>query len=304
MTTTKTTAHSSGEQVPIVDFYQDDDSWPTAELVHSERLVERSQLHDWRIHPHRHSKLTQFFFVQEGSGSARIDSIVYDISAPCVLVIPERCVHEFEWAKDSAGFVLSITSMVVNDLARKIRDHGNVFAKHGITAANEDSAYVEMLFAGIQREYDQNLALQELTLNYLIGLLALWLVRRTAPRSGSNAQPSRAGLHFARFRTLVDQHHKSHWALSKYANAMGITPSHLNTVCRKISNKSALEAVHERLLLAARRNLVYTEKTIAGVSHSLGFADPSYFTRFFKKHTGLAPGQFRRQSGTTTASNS
>ena len=97
---------------------------------------------------------------------------------------------------------------------------------------------------------------------------------------------------------LVDAHHKSSWNVADYADALGITPSHLNAVCRRTAGKPALSIVHARLLLAARRELVYTEKNIAGIAHHLGFADPSYFTRFFKRETGMTPGAFRRRSGT------
>lgn len=290
--------------IPVVDFYDDVETWPTSELIHCEPLAERSQRHDWRIHPHRHSQLTQLFFLQKGRGTARIDSIAYDLEAPCVLVIPERCVHEFTWAKNSAGFVLSITSLVNTELMRQLGEHGNVFATHAVVDASEDPAYVEMLFTSIQREYAGALALQELSLDYLIKLLAVWLARCTATESRSDTQSSRAGQHLKRFRKLVDEHHKSHWPVSKYGNAIGITPSHLNAICQQSAGQSALEIVHERLLLAARRDLVYTEKTIAGVSHKLGFADPSYFTRFFKRHTGLPPSQFRRQSGTHSSGSS
>ena len=53
-----------------------------------------------------------------------------------------------------------------------------------------------------------------------------------------------------------------------------------------------------RLLLAARRQLIYTERNVAEIAYHLGFSDPSYFTRFFKRATSLTPAEFRRRSGT------
>ena len=103
------------------------------------------------------------------------------------------------------------------------------------------------------------------------------------------------------FIKLVDKHYKSLWSMSDYSNVLGITPSHLNSICQKLVAKSALEIVHERLVLAARRELAYTERNIAGVAHHLGFTDPSYFTRFFKRETSMTPGEFRKRSGTLEA---
>jgi AraC family 4-hydroxyphenylacetate 3-monooxygenase operon regulatory protein len=53
--------------------------------------------------------------------------------------------------------------------------------------------------------------------------------------------------------------------------------------------------VHERALSEARRLLRFTQIPVAELSYQLGFADPAYFSRFFKQRTGLPPGEFRRQ---------
>jgi len=87
-------------------------------------------------------------------------------------------------------------------------------------------------------------------------------------------------------------------SVAGYADALGITPSHLNAICQRVSGKSTLDLIHARMVLAARRELAYTERNISSVAHDLGFADPSYFTRFFKRETGMTPGDFRHQSGT------
>ena len=59
---------------------------------------------------------------------------------------------------------------------------------------------------------------------------------------------------------------------------------------------STLELIHERLLLEARRNLAYSTRSVAAVSHALGFVDPAYFTRFFKQRAGLSPRAFRARA--------
>ena len=52
--------------------------------------------------------------------------------------------------------------------------------------------------------------------------------------------------------------------------------------------------IHQRLLLEAKRNLVYTAMTIQQVSDSLGFSEPAYFSRFFKRYAGVSPRAFRQ----------
>jgi AraC family transcriptional regulator, transcriptional activator of pobA len=56
---------------------------------------------------------------------------------------------------------------------------------------------------------------------------------------------------------------------------------------------SALGAIHERLLLEAKRDLAYAQLSVKEIALTLGFADAAYFTRFFTRHTGLSPRRFR-----------
>lgn len=66
-----------------------------------------------------------------------------------------------------------------------------------------------------------------------------------------------------------------------------------------LANRSALQLLHERLLLEAKRQLTYTNMTIGQVADLLGFSEPAYFTRFFKRLTGLSPRDFRLRQGET-----
>lgn len=288
---------------PAVDFYGDTSAWPMSELVHCEKLVERSALHDWRIRPHRHNNLTQLFLVLDGSASARLDTVWQDVTAPCLIIVPERAVHEFKWAKASDGFVLSIHANLISALAQRVEALGAVFRDIAVVDEPLSLQFVSELFAEIHAESVGNRTLKDVSLDCLVRLLAIWLVRNSARQATTTTLPGRAGRHYARFVKLVDEKHKLHWSVAEYARALGITPSHLNAICKQMANKSTLAAIHERLVLAARRELAYTESNIAGVAHHLGFADPSYFTRFFKRETGMSPGEYRRRSGTFNVGN-
>lgn len=293
--------HDRSTQVPAVDFYGDTSAWPMSELVHSEPLVERSELHDWKIRPHRHSDLTQLFLVLDGNGRARFDSIWHDLAAPCLLIVPKRVVHEFEWECASGGYVLSIRSSLVESLARQMKPIGHAFQYARVVNIVESLSFIRELFIEIHAECVDQRPLRDASLENLIRVLAIWLTRNSETESAAVLPIDRGNQHLARFTRLVDEQHKAHWTVAEYTNAIGITASHLNATCRKLADKSALEVIHARLLLAARRQLVYTERNIAGIAHYLGFADPSYFTRFFKRETGMTPGEYRKRSGTFEA---
>lgn len=286
--------------VPTVDFYGDAAEWSTSTLLHSEPLMERSRLHAWRIKPHRHSRVAQLFWLSHGTGGARFDGERYELAAPCVVVVPEQCVHEFEWEHDCDGFALSVESALVRDLRRQIGVAGAVLARPGVLEAGADQGYVDVLFSRIQDEYVGARPLKEMLLESLVKALAIWVARCSAPARRSES-PSRAAFHYERFTNLLERHHRAAWNVARYAEELTITAAHLNAICRQMSGKSALRLIHERVLLAARRELAYTDKSIADIASSLGFAEPSYFTRFFKGKMRQTPKEFRRFSGTSTA---
>ena len=83
--------------------------------------------------------------------------------------------------------------------------------------------------------------------------------------------------------------------LSDYADLMFISPKHLNSLCKKGLNKTVTNLIHERNLIEAKRLLLFTDNSVAEIAFELGFADKSYFMKFFKKHTKLTADMFRKQ---------
>lgn len=96
-----------------------------------------------------------------------------------------------------------------------------------------------------------------------------------------------------RFRELVERDMRRNHSIAAYARALAITPGHLSTLCRRHLGRSAKQVLQERLTLEARRLLLYSDETAESIGYSLGFDDPSYFSRFFRAATGRSPSEFR-----------
>ena len=71
--------------------------------------------------------------------------------------------------------------------------------------------------------------------------------------------------------------------------------SELNRLCRRLTGCTAFELIQQRLVLEARRRLVYAGSSVSAIAAELGFKDPAYFSRFFRRHGGLSPNEFRRR---------
>ena len=111
----------------------------------------------------------------------------------------------------------------------------------------------------------------------------------------ANIQQSPAQLLLVReFETLVDKHYATKHHPKDYAPLLNITPNHLNEVCKNTIGKTAGELIRERILLEAKRLLLFSNQSIAEVAYSLQFEDNAYFSRFFKKYTAQTPDSFRK----------
>ena len=110
----------------------------------------------------------------------------------------------------------------------------------------------------------------------------------------ANARSGRQQALFTRFLMLVEAHFLQHWPLDQYASRLGLSTTRLNRLVRAESDRPALELVHERLTREACRRLVYIAAPVASLAGELGFEDPAYFSRFFKRRMGMSPHRWRQ----------
>jgi len=96
-----------------------------------------------------------------------------------------------------------------------------------------------------------------------------------------------------KFRQLVERKAAARHDLGEYAAELGLSAAHLTRLCRRHLGITAKEVVQERLEVAARRLLLFSDRSSAQIANVLGFADASYFTRFFRRRAGVTPARFR-----------
>ena len=122
----------------------------------------------------------------------------------------------------------------------------------------------------------------------LLVLLNRWYTKRHGQALG---RPPNATVE--RFQKLVDRDHARRHRVADYASELGVSPGHLNALCRATLRQSASHVVRQRLTLEARRLLAHSDLPAAQVAFRLGFDDPAYFARFFRREAGAPPTAFR-----------
>jgi AraC family transcriptional activator of pobA len=163
-------------------------------------------------------------------------------------------------------------------------------------AVDADSlARIRTLFGTILDEYIRDRVCRNTAISGSV-LVLLSEVARLRDRSLSEDVSADLGgkALYRQFKSLVEAHFRDRWAMADYAAALATTERSLRRLCLGLAGQAPGRIVARRVLLEAKRNLLYTEKTVAEVGYDLGFEDPAYFTRFFARNEGETPATFRR----------
>ena len=279
------------------NLYGENRTAPFSDLLHIEKISARGPLYGWDFRPHQHHRLHQFFYILKGSGCAVFNKTNYEITSNMFIGIPPMIIHGFQFQPNTEGWVLSVPRTYLN----KALENNFIFLQHFnrlIIYPSEDlhsQQEIQRLFKSLESEFNEKLPGYELALPSLATLLFTKMARLLpAERSQPDGPTSQKQLLLATFQNLLDKKFKERPSIKHYASMLGITPTHLNRICRTTTNKSAIELLHERTLLEAQKILIYTSMTIAEISYELGFCDPAHFSKFFKQKTSQKPSHFRK----------
>lgn len=284
--------------IPVFSLYGEHAAFDEAEFVHIEDIRARSERYDWLIKPHQHRGLFQMIFLLKGRANVHADGRPLEIAAPCAISIPPTVVHGFRFEPDTDGFVLTIAEAMLRSWR-----HGRIlvdalFAEPLVidfAGMPGGAERIDGLLAQIVAELRDSQPGRALMSEWLVGSVLMMVARQLTSATQANAASAQLRDAFNRFRVLVEQHYLEHWNVARYARAMRMTEGRLNRLCRAVAGKSAFDVIQDRLLIEAKRRLIYIAAPVSLLSYELGFEDPAYFSRYFKKRAGVTPSVFRRR---------
>jgi len=237
---------------------------------------------------HRHQYF-ELVFIENGGGVQWIDFFKMDLKeCSCYLILPQQ-IHLLERSPNTRGTVIQFGEEMIKDASLlsqlKILGEPILFEQSSsafkimqqfialgqLTLSPQQAAY-----KGKVEGFLQHLCLHLLTQNKkdLAAIDSLYL----------------------RFITLVEQHFTAWHTVAEYTKALGVTENKLGKVIREYRDQTPLQLIHQRLLIEAKRLLLFEHKSIKEVAYDLGFSYPSNFTAFVKNKTGVSPSVLKEQN--------
>ncbi|MFK4047825.1 helix-turn-helix domain-containing protein [Roseomonas mucosa] len=267
-------------------------------FLNCERISDRSHIHGWRVDEHYHEGLAQLFVFQEGRVEGRIDYAQCSIDGPAVAWMPALCNHSFVYPADMNGWVITVPTTNISRLvAQKPWLKGCTSlpllvrgAEHAALLADA-LGWARRIEAEQARHSEESYAVLE-----ALFFLALVTLHRAQATEGGQVGPmaGRKQDLLVRFQALLDQKPDATRSVVEYARMLAVTPTHLSRCIRASTGRTAGELIHDRVMLEAKRQLVFTDRSVADIAYNLGFSSPSYFSRFFgSRMDGETPRDFR-----------
>lgn len=263
-------------------------------FLHVETVMDRKTLHFGQVAPHKHPLMGQVTYWYKGGGRYRIEDRTWNFSAPTIGFVPSNIIHGFEVDDQSDAIVVSISDDTLKALAPQVGL--SLDAPAFLTGKGEDSSWqrLDLLLKMISDEYREHGGQSEKVMLGLITVV-LSLMNRLG---GSAALPSASpmvALALA-LRGAVDRHYKNDWPVARYVDLLATTQHLLDKSAREVFGHTVKEMLLDRRLLEAKRLLLFTIRSIEDIGREVGFEDPAYFSRFFRKRMGEAPAAWRRRN--------
>ncbi len=290
--------------LPLFHLYGDPPDDQAFDFIHIETIASRSSVHDWTIRAHRHRNLFQVLLIETGGGEMSFETATVPFAAPSAILVPATTAHGFRFTPEvTDGWVVSFTEDVAGALGEQ---SGEALARLKAVASDPlvpladrgEAKRLSDLCGDLHEESSLAREGHRLAMRALLALIALEVLRLAVSRARSGAVTlARADARVEELRRLLDRHFRQQRLISFYAEKLNMTPDRLNDHVKRATGVTAGHLIRQRVLTEAKRQLVFTAQAIHEIAYDLTFSDPSHFTRFFRKQTGMTPQAFREGRG-------
>jgi AraC-like DNA-binding protein len=252
----------------------------------------------------RQAQRGNFFTVlwlQKGSGTFHVDLQAYPFAAPALLFVTPYQTYFVDADSAVAGAIIQFHAnfFCIETYHEEVGCNGILFndtyGRPMLALDAEGAAEFAGLVAQMEKELAAaGLAHSELLVSYLKVFLIKATRQKIQQQEGlSEMSAARPAPVLERLTALIEEHYRRRHSPAEYAALLHITPKALGKIVKCQHGKTITTLIRDRMLKHAKWHLLHTRKPIKEIAAEVGFDDELYFSRLFKRGTGLSPSAFR-----------
>lgn len=255
---------------------------------------------------HKHNFYAVFLFTR-GTGMHEIDFNRYEVKPGAVFFLTPGQTHCWDLSPDTEGYLFFHSREFYETYHVKTLLKDFVFFESFQTEKcfylkDNELEKVKPFFADILNEYQSNQWKKNQLINSYLAQLYIWLNRFVSTKSLLNFDElKRYQTIYTGFEDVLESNFLKIRNAGEYADILNITQKHLNRIVKSITGKTTTSVIAERIVLEAKRELIFSQKSVGEIADDLNFSDVSYFIKFFKKYTQETPAEFARRNLTTNS---
>ena len=213
-----------------------------------------------------------------------------------IYLIPPYRVHQLNKAGKQGVLISFKQELLEDDLKEFLLDVFRIFNLQGefscLQVSEQHAESLSSVYNLMYAEYDQD----SVNLIMLKALLKVLLLKLIELKEQHFTLQDLNEKRVYEFMMLLEKNYLEERAASFYAGKMGLSAKRLNQILKEKLDKTVVQLIHDRLILEAKRQMIHSEHTIKEIGYNLQFKDRSYFSRFFKTHTGQTAQEFQNQA--------
>jgi AraC family transcriptional activator of pobA len=242
----------------------------------------------------------EIVWLKSGSGNHVIDTVNYPYSGSVLFLLSPGQLHHIHPVEKGEGYIIKFTPSLFSDN----KDLDEYLIRTGLFD-NIQSEPLIKLNASIHSVIEDVLKKMEAEFNteeddkdkILLAYLKIFITHISRLKKiQSTKEAIDLDVNFSlfqKYKAEVEKNFKTQHSVQAFAKKLLTQSRTLNSLSKKYTGKTAGDIIADRIVLEAKRELYYNTKTIKEIGYDLGFDDPAYFTRFFKKQTGLSPQEYK-----------
>lgn len=284
------------EQLPVYDI-EDFRYWGKESNFYANTFKAHLKQHyHFILAPHRHDFYVGMLFTK-GSGTHQIEFTNYEIKPGHVFMLSPGEVHDWKLSNDIEGYIFFHTKEFfdLHFTYEKVDNYPFYCCLRNnplIVLKNKSREEIKEIFSEIVEEYKGTELLKFQKLSSLLNILYIALSRIYLPDKILQSKNLQYLGRLKELEHLIDKNFKKHKSPKDYAVMMHVSEKHLNRICKTCLNKTTTQLIVERIILEAKRMLVFATSSVSQIADELGYSTSSYFIRLFKNKTGQTPVEF------------